>query len=236
MNNYSYIGTELELFSKAYNWKAYCRSLIQSYLQRTVLEIGAGLGGTTEFLCKGDHAIWFCLEPDPALASQIKYLIEGRQLPSCCEVRVGTLADIGPTERFETIIYIDVLEHIKTDRHEVTLASQHLKPGGTLVVLSPAHQWLFTPFDKAIGHYRRYTKKTLSAIIPDDLECLTLLYLDSVGLIASLGNRFILKSKAPTLKQIQLWDRAMVPLSRKLDPLLRYSIGKSILGIWQKKA
>jgi SAM-dependent methyltransferase len=235
MKDYSYIGSELELFSQAYNWKNYYGSLIQRYLQGKVLEVGAGIGATTEYLCKGHQEQWLCLEPDPILAEKIDLKISVGRIPTCCQSRVGTSADLSPNDRFDTIIYMDVLEHIKDDRSEVKTVMQHLSIGGHLVVLAPAHQWLFTPFDTAIGHYRRYNKKSLTSAIPNSLDCIKLIYLDSVGLIASLGNRIVLKSKTPTKQQIRLWDKVMVPLSKSIDPILQYSLGKSILGIWQKQ-
>ncbi|MCG6134179.1 MAG: class I SAM-dependent methyltransferase [Nostoc sp. LLA-1] len=235
MTNLSYIGSELELFREAKNWKSYWSLLIKRYIGNEVLEVGAGIGGTTELLCQRNHKRWICLEPDSALANRLNHSIVQGKLAECCEVKIGTLSDLHHEEKFDTIIYIDVLEHIKSDRQETKLAANHLKNGGFLVVLAPSHQWLFTPFDKSIGHYRRYNKKMLSDIIPESLECITLMYLDSIGLMASLGNRFILKSKMPTRKQILFWDKFMVPLSIKVDPLLQYSLGKSILGVWQKK-
>ena len=235
MTNLSYIGSELELFRKAHNWKAYWSLLVRKYLGAEVLEVGAGIGGTTEALCKGNQKRWVCLEPDPVLVNTLKSSIIEGCLSSCCEVMTGTLLDLNHEEMFDTIIYIDVLEHIKDDRNEMTLAASYLKEGGFLVVLAPAHQWLFTPFDKSIGHYRRYNRRMLSTIAPETLECVSLMYLDCIGLLASLSNRLILKSKMPSRKQILLWDTMMVPLSRGLDPLLQYSIGKSILCVWQKR-
>lgn len=235
MNNFYYIGSELELFREAQNWKAYWTSLIRGYLGTEVLEVGAGIGGTTEVLCQGNQSRWVCLEPDPVLANALKSSILSGCFSKGCEVKIGTVLDLEQQEMFDTIIYIDVLEHIKNDRAEARVAASHLRQMGFLVVLAPAHQWLFTPFDESIGHYRRYNKKMLSAIVPETLECVNLTYLDCVGLVASLGNRFILRSKMPNKKQILLWDRAMVPLSRRIDPLIRYSLGKSILGIWQKR-
>jgi hypothetical protein len=114
------------------------------------------------------------------------------------------------------------------------LAASHLKPGGRLIVLSPAHAWLYTPFDKAIGHYRRYTKASLLAVAPAELATEKLIYLDSVGLLASLGNRLLLKSRMPTEAQIKTWDSWLIPCSRRLDPLFRYSIGKTIVGVWRR--
>ena len=233
---YSYIGSELELFSEARNWKAYYRQSIQKYLGAEVLEVGAGIGSTTEFLCRGNHQRWLCLEPDPQLAKTLNSYIASGTLPNCCELKVGTLLDLSSKERFDSVIYIDVLEHIKDDKFEIKNVYSHLKEGGILVVLAPANQWLFTPFDEAIGHYRRYNKRMLKAIIPsDELKCISLRYLDCVGLIASLGNRLLLKSKMPNKQQILLWDKVMVPISKIVDPLIQYSVGKSILGIWQKR-
>lgn len=236
MTNYSYIGSELELFSEARNWKAYYRQSIKKYLGAEVLEVGAGIGSTTEFLSRGNHRRWLCLEPDPQLAKTLNSYITSGTLPNCCELKVGTLLDLSFQERFDSIIYIDVLEHIKNDKREIESVYSSLREGGFLVVLAPAHQWLFTPFDEAIGHYRRYNKRMLKAIIPSDkFKCISLRYLDCVGLIASLGNRLLLKSKMPNKQQILLWDKVMVPISKIVDPLIQYSVGKSILGIWQKR-
>lgn len=235
MPDYSYIGSELELFRKARNWKSYTRQLLRKYLGNEVLEVGAGIGATTEILCTPDQKRWICLEPDPEMGKTLTHSIDSGYLPSSCKAAVGTLSDLNPQDRFDSVIYIDVLEHIENDKAEVELASNFLSKNGFLIILAPAHQWLYTPFDEAIGHYRRYNKAMLSAVIPTNLECVSLKYLDCVGLLASLGNRLLLKSSMPSEKQILLWDRAMVPLSRKIDPLIHYAIGKTILGIWKKK-
>lgn len=234
MSNYKYIGSELDLFAEALNWKAYCRHILYKHLGSKVLEVGAGIGSTTASLCQGSQEQWICLEPDPSLAKQLRLLIENNRIPQCCEVRVGTLSDVSYEEKFDTIIYIDVLEHIENDEAEVIHASQHLEKGGKLLVLAPAHQWLYTPFDEAIGHYRRYNKKKFSIIVPERLQCLRMSYLDCVGLLASVTNRFFLRSRMPTRQQIDIWDKIMVPVSRCIDPVVQYSVGKSIVGIWQK--
>ncbi len=231
---YVYEGTELELFAAAKHWKSYLRRRISPYLGRDVLEVGAGNGNTTRVLCDGEINQWVCLEPDATLADQLVASIGDGKLPGCCRVQVGTLAELGARDRFDTILYIDVLEHIAADRAELARAALHLRHGGYLVVLSPAHEWLFTPFDRAIGHYRRYTKKTLRALSPEPLSLVRLDYLDSVGMLASLGNRLVLKSSMPGPRQIAMWDRLMVPVSRVADPLLGHQIGKSVLGVWRR--
>ena len=90
-------------------------------------------------------------------------------------------------------------------------------------------------FDAAIGHARRYSRGTLRDAVPPGLVCERLDYLDSVGMLASLGNRLLLRAAQPTAGQIALWDGVMVPLSHVLDPLLMRRVGKSVLGIWRRE-
>ena len=127
-----------------------------------------------------------------------------------------------------------MLEHIQEDAAELSRAAKHLLPGGRLVILSPAHQWLFTPFDARIGHFRRYNKRTLLATRPAGLELERICYLDCVGLLASLANRLLLRSAMPTRGQIGLWDGWMVPVSRVLDPLTGHAFGKSIVAVFTR--
>lgn len=236
MSNFTYIGDELDLFSAAKNWKSYLRRQIQPYLGREVMEVGAGFGGTTKFLCNGDFDHWICLEPDAGLAERLAVNVRNGGLPPCCQVEVGTLEGREDYDQFDTLLYIDVLEHIEDDKGELARAILHLRPGGRLVVLSPAHQRLFSEFDRAIGHFRRYTRRSLNAISPPGSKVARPIDLDSVGLLASLANRVLLKNPMPTRRQIAFWDGVMVPLSRPLDIVSHHSVsvGKSVLAVWQK--
>jgi len=103
-------------------------------------------------------------------------------------------------------------------------------------VLSPAHEFLFTPFDTAIGHFRRYSRASLRASAPDTLRTEKLVYLDAAGMLASAANRLLLQSSMPTERQILTWDRLLVPISRLVDPIFAGRIGKSVLGVWRKDA
>ena len=222
----------MELFAQARNWKDYWSSLLLPYLQGDVLEAGAGIGTNTRILRNNRQQRWVCLEPDRRLLEQLKSGLERQQAQGLCELFRGTVADLTAGERFDAILYIDVLEHIADDRSELSRAATHLKPGGYLVVLAPAHTWLFSRFDASIGHYRRYTKKTLLAAAPRSLKPKRVIYLDSCGLCASLGNRLLLQQNLPTANQILFWDRRFVPVSRILDPLLFFKVGRSILAVW----
>jgi 2-polyprenyl-3-methyl-5-hydroxy-6-metoxy-1,4-benzoquinol methylase len=231
-----YVGTELELFSNARNWKQYWRSQIGPYLGHTVLDVGAGAGATAELCCDAGHVRWVALEPDGAMVSEIERKVRAGTIAPACEARRGTLASLNAREKFDSVIYIDVLEHIEHDADELRRAFARVRPGGHLIVLSPAHQALFTDFDRSIGHFRRYSLKTLQSAAPAGAKPVHLRYLDSVGVAASLANRLLLKQSMPTKAQILTWDRLMVPVSRLIDPVLMYRFGKSVLGIWHKAA
>jgi SAM-dependent methyltransferase len=228
----TYPGSELELFSTAINWKTYYNRLISQHISGHVLEVGAGIGGTTRILSSARHTDWTCLEPDWALASRIEETIH--ELPVRCDVRKGDLSVLADHERFDTILYIDVLEHIQDDAQELQHASGHLNTGGRLIVLAPAHQFLFSPFDRAAGHFRRYDRTSLAKVVPPELTHEALFYLDSCGLLLSLGNRLILRQSHAGRRQIEFWDRFVVGLSRLADPLLGYRVGKTVVGVWSK--
>ena len=230
----TYGGDELTLFAAAHNWKKYYRAHISSHIRGDVLEVGAGIGGTTRVLCSGNEASWLCLEPDPDLVQQLTASVSDVPLPLTPDIVVGCVADLDPHRMFDCVLYIDVLEHIEDDRAELARAARHLKPQGTLVVLCPAHDSLFSEFDSMIGHHRRYNKRMMHAVAPPELECVTMFYLDSVGMLLSLANRYLLRAGAPTASQIAFWDRMVIPLSRLLDPLLARRLGKTVVAVWQR--
>jgi|KBSSwiStaDraftv2_1062776.scaffolds.fasta_scaffold298633_2 SAM-dependent methyltransferase len=231
---FRYEGSELALFAEADHWKRYYRRSLRPFIGSSVLEVGAGIGGTTGVLCAGEHRRWVCLEPDEVLARQLDERIRIGALPASCECRIGALNSIPDSELYDTVLYIDVLEHIERDRDELERATKHLVPGGHLVVVAPAHQWLFSPFDAAIGHFRRYSRRSLGDLDPPGMQVVLARYLDSVGLLASLANRLVLRSAMPTVGQIRIWDNFMVPWSRFLDPIFLYGIGKTIVVVWRR--
>src|SRR5262249_3976487 len=155
---------------------------IKPFLSGDILEVGAGIGSNTLILDNGGAHRQMCLEPDPdlfaALTKALKTAPTGRLYEPVC----GSLRSVKD-QQFDTIVYIDVLEHIEDDRKELDIATRHLRSKGHLIVLAPAHQHLFTTFDAAIGHFRRYNRSMLRRISPSSLTIKRLRYLDSFGLI-----------------------------------------------------
>jgi SAM-dependent methyltransferase len=231
-DSFKYEGDELMLFQHAKNWKKYFSKKIKPYIKGTVLEAGAGIGATTLLLNDGSAEKWLLLEPDEKMSALLKKKIETKELPSNCQVQTGTIGQVVLT--FDTIMYVDVLEHIEADTEEIQKASDLLNAGGHIIVLSPAFQFLYNPFDKAIGHYRRYNKKKLKKITPAQLKVVSNKYYDSIGFFAALANKLLLRKKYPTQKQVLFWDNWMVPFSKLTDQLFFNSFGKSIITVWKK--
>ena len=230
-----YVGNELELFAEARNWKRYFGGIIAPYLRDDVLEVGAGIGGTTRVLCDGRQRSWTALEPDASLADAMRRSFAEAPLPVPARVVTGTLASLPGEARLDALLYIDVLEHIEDDAAEVARAAARLVPGGALIVLCPAHQWLYSPLDRRLGHFRRYSARTMAALTPPPLLSLErLLLLDVVGMLASAANRFLLRQEGASPRQVRFWDRWLVPSSRLVDPIFRHRLGKSVLAIWRR--
>jgi SAM-dependent methyltransferase len=234
MNGHTYRGTELDVFACAENWKHYYRAHIAEYLHGDVLEVGAGIGGTTRLLCRPSARSWLCLEPDPRLVGQLRASLAREPLPLEPEVQVGSLADLDASRTFDCILYVDVLEHVHDDRGELARAASRLRPRGVVVILAPAHNFLFSEFDRQVGHYRRYNAAMLLTIQPPGLRAVKLVYLDVAGMLLSLANRWLLRRGSPTRAQICCWDRVIIPCSRWLDPCLGRRVGKTILVVWER--
>lgn len=227
-----YIGDELSVFECAKNWKKYFSTFLTPFIKGKTLEAGAGIGGTTSFLNSGQQSTWVCMEPDVELLKQIEHKIKSGLLPSNCKCVGGTIKNLSET--FDTIIYIDVIEHIEDDGKEISIALSKLSQGGHLIILVPAFNSLYSPFDKAIGHYRRYTKKMLRSLMPTGVLIKKSLYLDTTGFFSSLVNKYILKQKEPTKNQVLFWDQILIKFSLFLDKIFFYQFGKSVFIVVQK--
>jgi SAM-dependent methyltransferase len=226
---------ELVLFSLAKNWKRYVKAQIENYLVGEVLEVGAGIGATTAALHDGRARRWVCLEPDAYRVSRLQASVTEHLDFAKPSLIVGSLGAIADRPLFDCVLYVDVLEHVYDDRSQIYNSARLVRNGGYIVVLAPAHQWLFSEFDRSIGHLRRYNKSYLQSIMPAGWIEKKLAYLDSVGILLCLGNVLVLRRAIPSRLQIYIWDRLCVPLSRILDCLLFGKFGKSVLAVWQKQ-
>lgn len=225
----NYVGTELELFREAVRWKGYWSIVAKPFVRGSVLDVGCGLGVNADHLWNDQITAYTFLEPDAALLAQVPENVKAAAAVRH-EFIHGTTRDLEGRS-FDTILYIDVLEHISDSKEELLRATELLSPGGHLIILVPAFQILFNPFDTAIGHHRRYDRTLLNAELPAGLVQIHMRYLDSAGFLLSLGNKLLLRKGSPTGGQIRFWDRTIVPISQVTDKLVGHQFGRSLLSI-----
>ena len=235
-NDYQYPGKELQLFEHATNWKNYFSKFILPFLKGDVLEVGAGIGETTPYLINYRVKEWTCLEPAATLFSLLTKKKEAGKLQRSCRLVHGMLDALPSDVKYDTILYIDVLEHIENDSKEIHSAISRLNQGGYLIIISPAYQFLYNPFDQSIGHYRRYNKRTIRKTVAENsLSEVKLFYLDVTGILLLVFNKLLFRKKYPNKWVIKFWDGFIIPISRLLDKVFFHSMGKSIIGIWEYK-
>ena len=144
-----YQGQELDNFDKASIWRKYIFLNIKNYIKGSTLEVGAGIGSFTNNYKSLTSDITLS-EIDTDNLDFIKEKFKKDNLNFTSEHTKNI------NKNFDTIMYLNVLEHIENDNKEIANAFEKLNPNGYLIILVPAHNELYSKFDKAIGHFRRY--------------------------------------------------------------------------------
>ena len=227
MKKIHYNGFELEHFDSASNFRKYQVSLILKYINGNFVEVGAGKGGLVPYYKKIPKSVTL-LEPEKKLFKILKEKFYSRKI----RIKNHTVNKLK--SYYDTIIYYDVLEHIKKDLSEVRTASKKLKKNGYLIFNVPAYQSFFSEFDRSVGHYKRYNKKDFINIEKKtNLKIEKLVYYDSIGFLFLVLNK-ILSLKQTNLKnKIFLWN-LLIPVSKLIDFLTFNMFGKSLLCVFRK--
>ena len=222
-----YQGKELENFDIAKFWRKYIYFQIKLFLKNEILEVGAGIGSFTKNY-KDSFSRITLIEPDKYNFKQLKKNLKGKNIT----ILNTSIKKIK--KKFNCILYMNVLEHIKDHEKEINFAISKLYRNGFLIILVPAHQKLFTEFDKAVGHYRRYSmnffkKKFKNSVLEK------LIFLDFFGYFLYFFNNLFLKKEVyPSKFKILIWDKIFTPITIVIDFLIRYKFGKNILCIYKK--
>ena len=140
----------------------------------------------------------------------------------------------GFLNRFDSIFCLNVIEHIKDDRQAMKNILKMLKPSGKAVVLVPAYQKLFNKIDTSLQHFRRYTDKTLTDIVPQQATIQKVFYFNAMGIPAWFIGGKLLQQDSIHKEEMKLYDR-FVPIWKLLDKLSNRTIGLSVITIFQKQ-
>ena len=223
-----YPGKELEIFDKAVIFQKYIHWLIKKYIKNKTLEVGAGLGSFTKTYIDNVENINLT-EIDQENFDVLKNKFNDQKI----KVFSKKIQDID--DMFDTVIYLNVLEHIEKDVDEIDFALSKCKKDGYLVILVPAHQKLYSNFDREIGHFKRYDKNFFKRNYKN-AELKKLIYVDAMGYFLYFLNKILFsKESYPSSIKVQIWDKLFTPITFFIDFITGYKFGKNILCIIKKK-
>ncbi|MDX2073330.1 MAG: class I SAM-dependent methyltransferase [Alphaproteobacteria bacterium] len=227
MHDQHYSGKEtLEFLKEAVNYNRFLEEELLRFLAAAdeALDFGAGNGEFALRLAAHGKRIT-TVEADPFLRETL------------ATHGFTTMGHIEAAPTQQRIYSLNVLEHIEDDAATLHQFHEKLQAGGRLFLYVPAFHCLYSDFDRAVGHHRRYTKKTLL----DKLEKAGFAirraeYVDALGFICWFSMRNLPGDKTKlNPAMVKLFDRLVFPASRIIDRATKHLFGKNLLVIAQKK-
>ena len=199
------------------------------------MEAGAGIGTVADLVLRqASPREMLLIEPAGNNIPALRARFAGDPRVS---IRHGYLEDVGDTYTADTVIAVNVLEHVERDAEFLRAAHRTLAPGGALLLLVPAVPAIYGSLDKAFDHYRRYTRSGLEqSLLTAGFEIDTLHYLNFVGVAAWFAAGRILNRTTLGRGQVRFYDRWMIPWLRRIESLIHPPVGQSLLAIARKRA
>jgi SAM-dependent methyltransferase len=219
-----------------FDWQA---RLVMPELGRRVVEIGCGSGNFTGMLLDLEGVL--ALDVDPECVERIRQRFPDRDnlSTSVCdaaELVAGTQA-FEEVQRFrpDSMVCLNVLEHIEDDLGAVNGLASLLPAGGVIVLIVPAFEFLYGPIDRNLGHHRRYRRQSIAKVARDcDLRIRKLRYMNSVGFFGWWLNAHVLKREKQSEQQIAFFDRAIVPVLSRMEAAVPPPFGQSLFVVLEK--
>lgn len=231
----SYFGRDLEAMSFARNYHRWILDGFRPQLGADVAEIGAGSGNFSEMLLSEPQVrSLVAFEPSANMFPRLAQALAPHK--SKARAIQGYLADHaeGLRESFDTVLYVNVLEHVPDQGHELAQAWSLLRPGGTLLVFVPACPFLMSDFDRSIGHFRRYRKADLVAVVQGaGFRVERCRYFDILGILPWYLV-FVLMKRTLSGGNVSSYDKFVVPWLRRLEGMVTPPIGKNLFLIAHK--
>jgi SAM-dependent methyltransferase len=207
--------------------------LLIPHLGTSALEVGSGHGSVTQYLADGRRLVATDLS-DSCLSVLRSRFADSPNV----EVRRMDLREVDIEETFDSTIIINLLEHIRDDAGALSTLRDRLKPGGNCLIYVPALNWLYGPFDRDVGHYRRYSKRRLASVVREaGLQPVKLHYVNMLAIPAwaLFSSRWLNRNDAQSVgRSLQLWDRVGVPLTRAMERRVPPPMGLNLFCVARK--
>ena len=233
-----YAADDLETMSEAANYQAHVFGLVRPYVGARVLEVGCGIGTMTRQLLDLAQQV-VCIEPNLNCAARAREALAGDERVA---IRVCHLEECNRVElqeqRFDTIVCVNVLEHILDDVRALTLFRDVVAGArGQVIVFVPAVEAVYSPHDAALGHHRRYSKRTLRAAFDAaGLDVVAMKYTNPIGLLGWMYNLYISGNTEHSSSQVRLFDRFVAPWALPPERLAAPPIGLSLFAVGRPRA
>jgi SAM-dependent methyltransferase len=230
----TYTLEDQERMTRARNYFAWQERLVRRELGRRVVEVGCGLGNFTGMLLDRDAVI--AVDSEPACIERLK-----QRYPNWGNLHVFA-CDAGSPEfrglvgfRADSCVCLNVVEHIEDDAGALRAMASVLAPGGVIVLLVPAFQALYGPIDKNLGHYRRYSRRSVIQLAEAaGLRVRKAHYMNFLGFFGWWANSHIFRRQAQSEEQIGIFDRYLVPFLSRLEDWVRPPFGQSVFAVLEK--
>jgi len=223
---------ELQIMSKADNYNNWIWDTIKQYIGTNVLEVGAGIGTFTEYLLNKDkvYATDIAQNCLKALSNRFRENLNIDVLYLDITSKPDTR--YWEDKSIDSIICLNVIEHIENDLDALKNMASILKPGAQIILMVPAFQFIYGTIDQLDGHYRRYTlsqvKKVLSLA---GFKIPIVHYFNSVGLLAWLYTNKIVKNRSTSLGKVVLYDKYVVPWLKHTEHVIKPPFGQSVVAV-----
>jgi SAM-dependent methyltransferase len=215
----------------AERYNAWLFDRARPYLGRSALDAGAGIGTFTALAAQDGRRV-VAVEPDPRFADWLAHRFAAE--PGV-EVQREDVTELELADPVDSILCFNVLEHVPDDARAVQRFRDLLAPGGHLLLLVPAHARLFGAADRAVGHERRYGKRTLAGLLESNgFLVQDIRHVNPVGAIGWLVSSRLLRRTNIPGGPLAAYDR-LVPLLRRLDRF-DLAFGLSLWAVGRKPA
>ncbi len=238
-NGHDYAGKDLEAMSFASSYHKWILEVFRPHLGARVVEVGAGTGLFSEMLLELQPKSLSLIEPSKRMFDQLHERM--RQINPESDVTTynatfsEVAAEVRRDQRPDSVIYVNVLEHIDDDEAELGLVHKTLDKRGRLFIFVPALEWLFGTLDVEVGHFRRYNKRDIETKCRRaGFKIIQCRYFDLAGVAPWWINYRLLKLHKIQVGAVKLYDRYVVPVSKAFESRVIPPIGKNLLLIAEK--
>lgn len=218
----------LEALESAENYNRWVAELTLPYLGDDPIEIGSGIGVSGSLWLAAGLPRITVTDVDEETLRALHARFDGDERVSVRRLDLESAEDGAHS----SLVALNVLEHIADDVAALRGATRLLAPGGRVVMFVPAFEFAMGKFDRAIGHYRRYTRRTLAdAFVRAGLRPENVRYVNSVGLPAWFVSVRLLGQQPREGLMLRAWDRGVIPIVRRVERHVHPPFGQSVLGV-----